>query len=175
MGTSDKYEKPDEAAIICCGDPKSRHANSAVFLADDCMGHSIYPHLFFFSPHTSNEKKNTRILSGKGYPVWFCGNGQQACLDIIYKLSKFKMRSWVGVAPDLPEKYNISREGIKFLWKMRPARDIVFTDMKMDDVLLNWAFVHLKHARNVICQTDDEKILYPLGTKLVSIHEDFRL
>jgi hypothetical protein len=175
MGTSDKYEKPDEAAIICCGDTKSRHANSSVFLADDCIGQSIFPHLFFFSPHTSNEKKNTKILSSKGYPVWFCGNSQQACLDVIYKLGKFKMRSWVGVAPDLPERYNISREGIEFLWRMRPARDIVFTDMNMDDVLLNWAFEHLKHTRNVICQTEDEKILYPLGTKLVSIHEDFRL
>jgi hypothetical protein len=175
MGISDKYERPDEAAIICCGDPKSRHAKSAIFLAEDCIGHTIYPHLFFFSPHTSTEKKNSKILSAKGYPVWSCGNSQQACIDIIYKLSKFKMRSWVGIAPNLPERYNISRTGIEFLWRMRPARDIIFTDMQMDDVLLNWSFDLLKHPRNVICQTEDEKILYPTGTKLLSIYEDFRL
>jgi hypothetical protein len=58
---------------------------------------------------------------------------------------------------------------------MRPARDIIFTDMQMDDVLLNWSFDLLKYPRNVICQTEDEKILYPAGTKLLSIYEDFRL
>ena len=47
--------------------------------------------------------------------------------------------------------------------------------MQMDDVLLNWSFDLLKHTRNVICQTEDEKILYPIGTKLLSIHEEFRL
>jgi hypothetical protein len=85
------------------------------------------------------------------------------------------MRSWVGVAPDVPEKYNVSRTGIEFLWKMRPSRDIIFTDMRMDDVLMSWAFEYLKYTRNVICQTEDEKILYPIGTKVISINEDFRL
>lgn len=166
--------KTDEVAIVCCGDPNSRHAWSATFLAEDCFQHLIYPHLFFFSPHTAKEKQNKKFLNEHGHPVWFCGSSQQAGLEIIYKLSRFRIRSWVGIAPQVPESYSVIRTGIQFLWKMRPARDIIFTDMTMDDVLMNWAFDDLKHTMQVICQTNSEKILYPIGTNVISFSEKFK-
>lgn len=57
---------------------------------------------------------------------------------------------------------------------MRPARDVIFTDMPMDDVLMNWAFDDLKHTMKVICQTNSEKILYPIGTDVISVSENFK-
>jgi hypothetical protein len=68
----------------------------------------------------------------------------------------------------------VIRTGVQFLWKMRPARDVIFTDMPMDDVLMNWAFDDLKQVMTVICQTNAEKILYPIGTNVISVSETLK-
>lgn len=46
--------------------------------------------------------------------------------------------------------------------------------MPMDDVIMHWAFDMLKIPRQVIAQTRDEAILYPIGANVISIHDTFK-
>ena len=106
--------------------------------------------------------------------MWDCGKSTTAILDIFYRLTEFRLRSWVGIAPQITEKDAIIRAGVEFLWKQEPRRDFIFTNMKMDDVILHWAFDLLKEPNQVITQTKDEKILYPIGANVISIHETLK-
>lgn len=169
-----KTEKPDQVAIVCCSGPKGPHATSAILMADDCMSSFIFPHLFFFSPYDSKIDQNRKRLNRKGYPMWDCGNTTTCMLDIFYKLTEFKLRSWVGIAPPIPHKDAIIRSGVEFLWRQEPRRDFIFTNMPMDDVIMHWAFDLLKIPRQIISQTRDEAILYPIGANVISIHETFK-
>lgn len=169
-----KAEKPDQVAIVCCSGSKGSHSTSAILMADDCMSSFIFPHIFFFSPYESKIEQNKKRLNRKGYPMWDCGNTTTAILEIFYKLTDFKLRSWVGIAPDRPHKDTIVKAGVEFLWKQEPRRDFIFTNMPMDDVIMHWAFDLLREPNQIIAQTRDETILYPIGAKVISIHDTFK-
>jgi hypothetical protein len=169
-----KAEKPDQVAIVCCSGAKGPHATSSILMADDCISNFIFPHVFFFSPYDSKTEQNRKRLNKKGYPMWDCGNSTTAILEIFYKLTDFKLRSWVGIAPERTAKETIVKAGVEFLWKQEPRRDFIFTNMEMDDVIMHWAFDLLREPNQVIAQTRDETILYPIGARVISIHDTFK-
>jgi hypothetical protein len=169
-----KIDKPEQVAIICCSGSKGKHATSAILMADDCMSNFIFPHIFFFSPYDSKNEQNKKRLNRKGYPMWDCGNTTTAILDVFYKLTDFRLRSWVGIAPEVPKGDTIVKAGTEFLWRQEPRRDFVFTNTPMDDVILHWAFDLLKIPKQVISQTKDEIILYPIGASVISIHDTYK-
>jgi hypothetical protein len=74
----------------------------------------------------------------------------------------------MGIAPIVPESYSVTREGVLYLWKQRPSRDIVYNNMPMEDALSSWAFDYLKFTKLVVSNTESEKILYPKDVVVIS-------
>lgn len=157
-----------EVAVIACGEPNGRHSREANLVAANCFFNGLNPHIFYFSPHTSRLLTSKRFLTNSGFPVTVCGSTPQASFEVIQKLGDFHTRTWIGIAPDVPDTYSVTREGVLYLWRQRPERDIVFNNMPMEDALVNWGFDYLKNVKLVVCQTKTEKILYPKDIVVIS-------
>ena len=160
-GRDSQFTPSPEVAVIACGEPNGRHSKEANLVAANCFFNGLNPHLFYFSPHTSRFLTNKKFLTHNGFPVTICGSTPQASFETIQKLGQFYTRTWIGIAPDVPETYDVTREGVLYLWRQKPERDIIYNNMPMEDVLMNWGFDHLKNVKLVVCQTVSEKILYP--------------
>ena len=160
-----------EVAVIACGEPNGRHSREANLVAANCFFNGLNPHIFYFSPHTSRFLINKRFITQNGFPVTVCGSTPQASFEVIQKLGGFYTRTWIGIAPQVPETYDVTREGVLYLWRQKPQRDIVFNNMPMEDALINWAFDHMKNVKLIVCQTNSEKILYPSSYSVISEKE----
>jgi len=157
-----------EVAVIACGEPNGRHSREANLVAANCFFNGLNPHIFYFSPHTSRFLTTKKFITQSGFPVTVCGSTPQASFAVIQKLGEYYTRTWIGIAPEVPETYDVTREGVLYLWRQRPERDIVYNNMPMEDALVNWGFDHLKNVKLVVCQTTSEKILYPKDISVVS-------
>ena len=143
----------DKVAVVCCGEHNGKHSDATYLLAKNCYINGLYPHIFF---------------TKQGFPVLVGGSTPQANFELVQLLGSYGSRAWMGIAPPIPESYSVTREGVLYLWKQKPARDIVYNNMPMEDALVNWAFDYLKFAKLVICKTSEEKILYPREVPVIS-------
>jgi hypothetical protein len=157
-----------EVAVIGCGEPNGKHSKVTQLVAANSFYNGLIPHIYYFSPNTSRLLTNKKFLSSSGFPITVCGSTPQASFEIIQKLGNYETRTWIGIAPEVPRTYDVTREGVLYLWRQTPSRDIVFNNMPMEDALSNWAFDYLKYVRLVVCQTDSEKILYSDQVKVIS-------
>lgn len=164
------HSTPDKntIAVVSCSMTNGVHSSATFLMTENCRANGLIPHTFFFSPHSSPFLLNKKFLFKSGLPFWVGGSSPQASFEIVQMLGQYGSRAWLGIAPNVPENYSVTREGLLYLWKQRPARDIVYNDQPMDDALINWAFDYLKFAKLVICQTEDEKILYPSDVNVIS-------
>jgi hypothetical protein len=163
-----QFTRTREVAVIGCGEPDGKNSKQTHFVASNCFHNGLVPHIYFFSPNTSRLLTNKKFLSSSGFPITVCGSTPQASFETIQKLGNYITRTWIGVAPSVPKTYDVTREGVLYLWRQTPARDIIFNNMPMEDVLINWAFDYLKYARLVVCQTEAEKILYSKDVTVIS-------
>jgi len=163
-----------DVAVIGCGEPDGRHARETQLVAANCYLNGLTPHIFFFSPNTTRILTNKKFLSSSGFSITVCGSTPQASFETIQKLGEFPTRTWIGIAPDVPQTYDVTREGILYLWRQKPQRDIIYNNMPMDEVLSNWAFDYLKNVKLVVCQTTSEKMLYPSDVAVISENESMK-
>jgi len=169
-----QFTNKSEVAVIGCGEPNGRHAEQTQLVASNCFYNGLIPHTYYFSPNTTRLLTNKKFLSSSGLPVTICGATPQASFEIIQKLGNYKTRTWVGIAPEVPKTYDVTREGVLYLWRQEPARDIIFNNMPMEDALSNWAFDYLKYVRLVVCKTESEKILYSSEVSVISEKQTIR-
>jgi len=163
-----------EVAVIGCGEPNGKHSKVTQLVAANSLYNGLIPHIYYFSPNTSRLLTNKKFLSSSGFPITVCGSTPQSSFEVIQKLGNYHTRTWIGIAPEVPRSYDVTREGVLYLWRQTPSRDIIFNNMPMEDALINWAFDYLKYARLVVCQTQHEKILYKQEVKLISEKESTR-
>ena len=158
----------DKVAVVCCGEHNGKHSDATYLLAKNCYLNGLYPHIFFFSPNTCPLLLNKKFITKQGFPVLVGGSTPQANFELVQLLGSYGSRAWMGIAPPIPESYSVTREGVLYLWKQKPARDIVYNNIPMEDALVNWAFDYLKFAKLVVCKTSEEKILYPREVPVIS-------